>query len=486
MNDERLHITAGTLYRLANIIAAFAALSVLALALIFLFYSQPRGDDFARAAIPISEIFTYIRHMYVSWSGRWTSLALEVTGFSVFSPTQAYWGILLTLLLVYVAALYAFLSTILGRGSSWRLRAWFSLLLMALIWTSVPEPGWTLYWTTGGIENHLPTALALLLFSTVVAIPPRETAGREAAVGIALGAVAIFITGLHELAAVVLQVVLVTGAAVAFRVRHPKAIRWALLCVVAGIGASISILAPGNEVRASQLPLGGDPVRAVAVTLELGRNYLGSWILDPKLLSLTLYLTLHPTVRRVQPHWLQWNQVPWRTLVPGVALLLLSIGFVAPSWTLGASMPPRTANGLYTLFLISWFMTTFVWTRKPLGARALSPSAARFLCSCSLLILAFGYVWNDNTRSAKRDLASRLIPWHAAMDGWFEIARSASAAGEGEVVLPAPAAAEPELLPGDYVTAEPARWENRAFGAYFGLQRVSCRASRCPEASQAH
>lgn len=209
----------------------------------------------------------------------------------------------------------------------------------------------------GGIEYQLPVSLALLLFAALCAstqrsLHPSRALARALARALTLSLLGFAITGLHELAALMLVGAVLIGSVFVFLERRPNLGIWLTVLVLVAFGAAVSLLAPGNAERAATgFPHGRSISQGVVV---LARRVL-RWI-DVKLLaaSVLFALTFGSQLRASQNPPDRARVRMWATLLAGAAMLR------------GICWSTRSAGGG------RWPTATSSWRRLP-GWKGLQP-----------------------------------------------------------------------------------------------------------------
>jgi hypothetical protein len=117
----------------------------------------------------------------------------------------------------------------------------------------MPEPGQTVYWFTGNVENQLPLAIGMLAIWLLWRSGQTSTKpvfrNLIAALGLLLCVLA---TGLHEMSALVLSAVVGTGVLASQYLAVENRRVWLLACLLVLAGLAFNVLAPGNAVRAGK------------------------------------------------------------------------------------------------------------------------------------------------------------------------------------------------------------------------------------------
>ena len=451
--------------RWAKAAAIGGVLVATAVLLMLFFYAEPVADDFCHAVQPQGGHLDSIRHAYFTRTGRWASVGAEDLLMSGVDLTRWYAPLLVAVALVCFGGLYFLVRVIFGAQISNRFAILPASFLFLLFWARMPSPGDTIFMLTGSVEYGLNLPLAFLLFWVLA----RRISWQIRLLPACM--LTLFISGKHELMAVVLCLTLAAGAAILFRLRHPDRYDWALLAVVAGAGFLFLFLAPGNAVRGSQFSLGRNLPRALWLATRQAATALPGWIFDLNLLSATALLLLDPRTRDWSPKWLSWP-VAWRWAIPSVWAAALAAGFFIPSWALGFSMPGRVLTWIYMVFLVGWFVTVLVLTRAPSVVPAMDEPSRRRIASLALLVFAAGTVCQGNTWTGMRDLALEVRPWSAAIHNRYRLMREAAQQGRSDLRVP-PLPPAPRSYFDLNLSEDPMRFLNWCEATFFGLATVA-------------
>jgi hypothetical protein len=392
---------------------AAAVAATLAIAAALLFHARPLGDDLCNAANARElGLLGCVRNDYLHWGGRWASQVLACSFPAAFDVARWYPVGLLAVAAVLVVALRLWVGTVLALERDRRLAWSLSLVLVALYWSGMPHPGETVYWLEGAFIYSLNVALCLVLIACLIRLPERRSGSRDLAT-CALALLAATVAAFHEMFALVLLAVLLAGTAAALRFRDGRWPVWAVLAAATALGLATVLLAPGNVNREAHFPEGRSVGRAVLAAARMWLRVLDApvgrgeavggamalgWVVDARLLAATVLFVGARSIRSLHPDWLRREPRLWRLVVPLLSLAVITGSFLVGGWGLGRTLPLRAFDGLYLVFLLGWFLTVFVYTRR-------AAPVAPFLQALSALVLAVGLLASTNTKLALRDLA---------------------------------------------------------------------------------
>jgi hypothetical protein len=454
-------------------VAVAAYLVVGAVSFALFAFAQPLADDFCTASNGL-RISDYLRHMYLYWSGRWVSLAIEKVVLSNLDPTRVYPGLLFALAMCLVGSLYLFVRGFFRDRLPRRLAFTLASSFFVLYWTLHPSLGQTYYWFTGGVEYQLTLSLELTLLALLMRGPgegARHLTRFLNAVGIA--ALGFLAPGMHELFGLMLCALLIAGAAMSRHLGRGERNLWILAAACATAGLLAVITAPGYSIRRADF---FPDSYSVPLTLWLASWQAVKagtrWIGDAKLLAATVLFVMHPGVRALQPDWILRAPKRWKSVALGGWALLLAIGFGAPSFVTGQEMPSRVLGGVYFVFLLGWFVVIFVFTRRATSESAPADPSRRIL-SWTLLVFSLCIATTGNTRTAIYDLVHRAAPWRRALEQRYDSIRLAAGQGALEVVVPAPPLRPATFFRGPAdITSEASDWKNRCQADFFGVSSL--------------
>ncbi len=432
-------------------------------------YAQPLADDFARAYKGrLQGVFPAMIAEYFHWSGRWASSTLNYFITSSFDLVRLY-----PLLLVVNAALLAVsIFSLLHAaeiGTAIRQRLCLTAAALALYWAGMPDPGETVYWLTGSVDNLTGLWLSLLLFAGL--LQSRMQKGPAAlAIGAGLSLLALVAAGFHELFSLLLCLALAGGTLRGWLARDEGRWMWTACLAAALVGFLVVYNAPGNAVRRAEFPFAANFGVTMRLTVQQVISDVLPWILDVRLLFGTaLILLLAPEC--IKDDRRQRSELRDLVIVVLTWVAVLIAAVAAASWATGSNLILRTLDGIYLVFLTGWFWV-FVMAKRHFGRREPLLAATPLLRRTAATIFVAAMLLTGNTWKQLRDLRGAAPAYSNAMGDRWRLLEAASAKGTPHVTVK-PVWAHPKSYIAYFELREdPNYWENRSVANYFGLRSV--------------
>jgi Family of unknown function (DUF6056) len=153
-------------------------------------------------------------------------------------------------------------------------------------------------------------------------------------------------------------------------------------------------------------------------------------------------------------------------------VVALGAAFAAVSWAIGMTMPDRTLNGIYLVFLAGWFWILVMLARLSAGREHPLLVATPLTCRVAATIFVAAMLLTGNTWRALGDLYGAAPVYSQAMRDRWRTFEAAQARGEQDAVVD-PLPARPQSYIGYFeLRQDPEYWENWSVARYFGLRTV--------------
>ena len=436
--------------------------------LLLCYYSRPAADDFSYADSVLRYGFWNAQaYWYTQWSGRFFSTFL-VTLFC--RPTimgGAYQiGPLLVIVLLFVG-LFMLTRAIFPVGAGKRQVLGVALAVLAVFATQMPSTAEGFYWVTGAFSNEAANALFLILLGLIISVC-RMGAAVSKVTYPAAGLLAIAIAGSTETVFVVAFLVLGFGTLAQILFRGPGWKIWAAALLVLVLAGAVSVLAPGNFVRAGTIHHKSSILSAGAHSAKSLLEFLPVWIFSPALVAATLFVgacfyphreVLHSAISRYG------TRVVW---LPVIWLGVLAAAFFPAFWATGILPPGRAMDSIYLFFLIGWFPSILIIVEVWQGWRLPALVSEYSGSALALLILVACFAVTNNFRRAVSDLTSSARLYAMQLDRRTEYLQHA----RGTSVLVPTLYSLPGSIAFDDVTYDSTHWRNVAVSEFYGLKSI--------------
>ena len=439
----------------------------------------------------ISRVPEIVLWNYNNWSGRWAVHTIYAFAFPHIDLLSINYNLLIALSApIWCLIFYIFLHILFRKSLDTKQKVLFAILLCAIYWVGIPDAGNTWYWLTGSTEYQLPflvMSLSLLVLTgswiTGAALLPKIG-------GVILGvALAFLVTGLHEIAGLLLFGCLAVGSLFAItRKRWDVAGIYVLTMVVIAGGLILNLSAPGDAIRAViDYPNANNPAFAVRALISPRTSPIG-WLGDARLLCLTVLLLTTPAFLKLRPEWTTWKlPLPgplssMAVAVPMIALAAVTGGAFVVAFAQGMDVPPRVLNLLYATLIIGWVASLIpaagligahVQTlgQTPVQTPGQTPGPIfRAVNLGAAILLPVTLLIAPNTLQSVNDLAT-VRPWRSALDAQFADISRRAAAGEKNVVVK-PIGLDPKTYSWNEIGPDPEYWENLCLAVYFDLATI--------------
>ena len=453
-------------------------------------FCGPSADDYCRGRIKGSFVNNII-NTYIKWSGRWCAHSLEYAILPNVNLLRVYPLMQEGLCLLQALGFYSLWRTLLGEDAKRKSVGMFAIVTLAVLWGGMPGVNETLFWFTGFIEYQLPIALSLIMIAGLISLEHAQKSNFQTFVYTAgLAVLAFLITGMHELCALSLTIILGAGVIVSYLYAGRAKKAWVIVFLMASLGLAITTLAPGNTERAADIRknMGNFPTDlndrinvGGKVFFTVFMNTLPDWLLDIKLLAAIALLVLEPHIKMRSGLLFQEKSRLVRWIALNVWLMLV-LGWIAgPCWIFCDYFPPRILSSAYSLFVIGLIINVALWIRRDdPESVAYRSRVGMLLRTGAMLVLSLSLVLEGNAKIALHDIFhGRPKSYQRTMYDRERTIFRALAAGQQDVLLD-PISVRPRLFfQSDIKTEEfkhhPTFFHNICMANYYNLRSVLLR-----------
>ena len=463
-----------------SILLIAACLAVVVVFMLLGQYAHPSSDDFCMAAgVNRYGLFSYLWSHYFEWSGRYSSNALYAFFPVIFGLFEGYWLIPLILIAALFLAAVFFLSSVFHTRVYTRSVLLTSLCFVCVYLLGLLDPAGSLFWMAGALTYQTANILLLVILGLMFRIADRQKQSQTYFVFTALLLIAVFIAvGANETGMLAISAVAVAGVVIHLRSGWLILRPWLLTLVVALCCFAIVYLSPGNAVRAADFPLRHDIARALDGSLSVGMKVLWNWLSSPVLIVSSLLAPF--AINR-------FNRIAGRTItVSNTGLFsLLLITFALPFvlqfpawWAMGGWPPARTLDGIYFLFLLSWFSMIatislrFIAMAEATAAKPSFDVLAAVAVVVLSLVFTLAVLKSPGMQQAKHDLFHAAGPWDDYMNQRYLQIQQAVVDGRNKLAVADFGQEYPRSLYFNDIMHNPLHWRNACYAEYFGLEKI--------------
>ncbi|EXF96295.1 hypothetical protein HK44_020775 [Pseudomonas fluorescens HK44] len=457
-----------------------ALIGAVALSIVFLFsvlslFSFPAVDDFAYFdQVNQFGFWGAQREWYMHWSGRYTATAVMSIFAELPGGERYYFLGPLSAIALSLMTTFTFFQSVVGRKLPLLTTCVCSLAFWVIYISGLPNIAQSVYWDMGIADYQL--ANVALLFVLAVAAR-REFYPSNNYLIIALrfltaAVITAIAVGSNELTMISVLTILSALLFLAVRLRRDSARFWLAILVIGVVCSFISVLAPGNAVRAASLTSNGliRPPTWLATIMFVPWVILRAtnWLANPALWASAVLLhfatrdQFHQLFFRDGQFQYKWLYFPLAWVV--LLFALNGVGFLINHYPL----PDRAECVVYFVFLLGCYPTLIIlfhWAFKgaPLRASASFVHVVQILLVISLLGSASVY-------EAVKDLYRGHRYW-VEMRGRFEIIKGA--VGEGQLNPLVPSVTRlPRTISVAELSTDAGELSNTLMAKYYALKTI--------------
>ncbi len=376
----------------------FIYLTIIALFPLILlsFFNNPASDDFDYGFDSQNEAYFPLQiRRYFQWSGRYFSNGLISFTPLTYSNLFFYKIVPIFLFLLFLFALYFFISNIPIKLSNTQ-KLSYTGLCFVLYLIQLPDVCEGFYWIPASLTNQLPTSLTLLLFGFLMKYKKTRNPFH-----LVLSILILIATiGCNEITVVILGFILFSLAFYIYTFQ--KKINYLVLLILGVyiIFSFLEIFAPGNAVRASNIKIKHQFVWSFFKSVQLTISYILKWL--PIILVCCLFF-----VKDICNNFKAKNHFAMHPIISlSITVTIVFLGFFPGVWSLNGQLPDRSINTIYFFFIFSFlyfFYTVIIFLKDKLNFEILFSKRVKILFG--ILILSH-FLSNNTITTAFLDLFS--------------------------------------------------------------------------------
>jgi hypothetical protein len=458
-----------------SIIIGIVALGIYCLFAALSYFSFPAADDFAYFdQVHRLGFWAAQREWYMQWSGRYTATAVMSILSKLPEAEHYYYVGPLSAITLSLVAIFVFFRWLAGHNLS-LLTTWVcSLTFWAIYISGLPNVAQSLYWDMGIADYQVANVSLLMLLAVAARRELCEAANSFFATlrFLAAALITIIAVGSNELTTIAVLTILAALLILAVRFRRTSARFWLAILIIGTICTFISVLAPGNAVRAASLTSNGiiRPPAWVAAIIFIPWVMLRviDWLANPALWASAVLLYF---ATRAQCHRLLYRgghfQNRWLYLPATWGFLLFAmygIGFLVNHYPL----PDRAECVVYLVFLLGCYPTLIMLFHRVFKEVPLSTSVPIERGTQILLIISL--VGSASVFEAVKDIY-RGHRYQIEMSRRFEMIKNAVDMKQLSLVVPS-VTSLPRTISVTELSTDASEVPNVQLSIYYGLNSI--------------
>ena len=137
--------------------------------IILFFYAHPQSDDYSFAILRNDlDVFAFVKHLYLTWSGRYFAMFLGALNPWVYKSVLGYQISLLFYFLIFYSSIHFFLKSLLNNSINKRKLHIFSLFSLFLFMQTSPDLYEIFYWYPGVSAYQISFSVFLLFLAQIL------------------------------------------------------------------------------------------------------------------------------------------------------------------------------------------------------------------------------------------------------------------------------------------------------------------------------
>lgn len=315
-------------------------------------FALPYADDFGYAKDSANGIIPYIYNYYMSWGGRYS--AAFFTAIMARAFNEQYWAVGWLIILSTLCGFTILLKTILHQ---WKRSLLAAVVICGFYFTITPSifhggPAGavrtfyeSLFWIAGAATYQLGNVFFILLLAS---LNKYFNTTKLKVIYFILSTIFLILTiGSNE--TILFAVVILSGFAWIISIASRKQrIFWSTILLIALVFSLISVLAPGNTIRAADFPKGHQLFFASYLSTIHGLTLTITYLINP---FFWLYLvTIYPLINKLYqlyPAIINHINLLFVAMI-GLVILL----FFPSGWAVGGGPPARAYAVIATIAII--------------------------------------------------------------------------------------------------------------------------------------
>ena len=427
-------------------------------------FNNPASDDFAYCnESQVRTFFDFQKHWYLEWSGRYFSNFL----LGVIEPLlykQFYWYKLIpvVVIIVFIGSIFSLLTAVKITISKLEKVSLVGIFLFLYVY-QMPDVYQGFYWIPGSLTYQLSQVLVLFFIAFLV-----KYFQSKKSVYLFISSVCLFAAmGSNEITAVSLLFLVFFAFLVHYLVLNKFSKTLFYILILAVCFTAVTVLAPGNSLRAEQIKEKHQLVYSLFRSFQLSISLLFKWM---PIITICCLFFLKKIIQIIEQRInVQYLIHPFLSFF--ILFLLLYVSVFACFWSTNVLPPNRTLNVIYFFFIITfvYFIFSLIYHYLVLKKIDFAYSKSTKTSIGIIIVLCF-FSTNNSTLAYYELISGKAYKYDKEMTARFELIENSK---EEEIVLQALINKPQTVFSSEMgLTNDANNWKNTAISRYFRKKSI--------------
>lgn len=427
-------------------------------------FNNPASDDFAYCnESQVRTFFDFQKHLYFEWSGRYFSNFL----LGVIEPLlykQFYWYKLIpvVVIIVFIGSIFSLLTAVKITTSKLEKVSLVGFFLFLYVY-QMPDVYQGFYWIPGSLTYQLSQVLVLFFIAFLV-----KYFKSKKSVYLFISSLFLFaLVGSNEITAVSLLFLVFFAFLVHYLVLNKFSKTLFYILILAVCFTAVTVLAPGNAVRAEQIKIKHQLVYSLFRSLQLSISLLFKWM---PIITICCLFFLKKIIQIIEQRInVQYLIHPFLSFF--ILFLLVYVSVFACFWSTNVLPPNRTLNVIYFFFIITFVYFIFSLIYHYLVSNKIDFAYSKSTkTSIGIIIVLCLFSTNNSTLAYYELISGKAYKYDKEMTARFELIENSK---EEEIVLPALINKPQTVFSSEMgLTNDTNNWKNTAISRYFRKKSI--------------
>ena len=427
-------------------------------------FNNPASDDFAYCnESQVRTFFDFQKHWYLEWSGRYFSNFL----LGVIEPLlykQFYWYKLIpvVVIIVFIGSIFSLLTAVKITTSKLEKVSLVGIFLFLYVY-QMPDVYQGFYWIPGSLTYQLSQVLVLFFIAFLV-----KCFQSKKSVYLFISSLFLFaVVGSNEITAVSLLFLVFFAFLVHYLVLNKFSKTLFYILILAVCFTAVTVLAPGNAVRAEQIKIKHQLVYSLFRSLQLSISLLFKWM---PIITICCLFFLKKIIQIIEQRInVQYLIHPFLSFI--ILFLLVYVSVFACFWSTNVLPPNRTLNVIYFFFIITFVYFIFSLIYHYLVSNKIDFAYSKSTkTSIGIIIVLCLFSTNNSTLAYYEFISGKAYKYDKEMTDRFELIENSK---EEEIVLPALINKPQTVFSSEMgLTNDTNNWKNTAISRYFRKKSI--------------